>query len=377
MNMFPGKLGASTMMGRPVTPIELTAQERDELGRLVNRRKTGQGIAMRARIVMLAADGVSNKDIAARLDTSPQTVGKWRKRFLEHRLAGLHDEPRPGGPRKITDAQVEDVIVRTLETTPDNATHWSSREMERATGISATSVQRIWRAFGLQPHRTETFKLSKDPLFIDKVRDVVGLYLDPPERAIVLCVDEKSQIQALDRSAPILPLMPGTPERRTHDYKRHGTTSLFAALDAASGQVIGKCFKRHRAKEFKSFLAEIEANVPDGLDVHLIMDNYATHKTPAIRAWLARRPHWHVHFTPTSASWLNLVERFFAEITERQIKRGAHRSVKELEAEILDYIARRNDNPKPFKWSRTADDILASLRRYCERLMPQTSDANS
>lgn len=365
------------MMGRPVTPIKLTEDERHELSRLTARRKTSQGIALRARIVLLCADGNSNKAVAEALETSTQTVGKWRKRFVDERLAGLHDEPRPGGPRRITDAQVEDIIVRTLETTPENATHWSSREMQRATGISATSVQRIWRAFALQPHRTETFKLSKDPLFVDKVRDVVGLYMDPPERAIVLCVDEKSQIQALDRSAPILPLMPGTPERRTHDYKRHGTTSLFAALDVASGHVISKCYKRHRAKEFKSFLIEIEANVPDGLDVHLIMDNYATHKTQTIRAWLARRPHWHVHFTPTSASWLNLVERVFAELTERQIKRGAHRSVKELEAAITRYIERRNEDPKPFKWSRTADEILASLKRFCERIVPKTYDANS
>lgn len=365
------------MMGRPVVPIDLTCDERIELDRLLRRRTTSQGLALRARIVQLRASGLRNKDVAARLGTSAQTVCKWRQRFVARRLAGLFDEPRPGGPRTISDARVEDVIVRTLETTPLNATHWSSREMERVTGISATSVQRIWRAFGLQPHRSETFKLSRDPLFIEKVRDVVGLYMDPPERAVVLCVDEKSQIQALDRTSPILPLMPGVPERRTHDYKRHGTTSLFAALDAATGTVIGKCYKRHRAKEFKKFLAEIEANLPAGLDVHLIMDDYATHKTPAIRTWLARRPHWHVHFTPTSASWLNLVERFFAELTERQIKRGAHRSVKELESAINSYIEKRNDDPKPFTWARTADQILDAVKRYCERLMPETYDTNS
>lgn len=365
------------MKGRPVAPIDLTEDESVELERLLRRRITGQGLALRARIVQLCASGLRNKDVAVRLGTSAQTVCKWRQRFVERRIEGLFDEPRPGGPRKISDARVEDVIVRTLETTPANATHWSSREMERVTGISATSVQRIWRAFGLQPHRSETFKLSSDPLFIEKVRDVVGLYMDPPERAVVLCVDEKSQIQALDRTSPILPLMPGVPERRTHDYKRHGTTSLFAALDAATGRVIGKCYKRHRAKEFKKFLVEIEAKLPGGLDVHLIMDNYATHKTPAIRAWLARRPHWHVHFTPTSASWLNLVERFFGELTDRQIKRGAHRSVKELEDAITRYIEKRNDDPKPFTWSRSADQILDAVKRYCERLTPKTYDAKS
>ena len=365
------------MMGRPVTPIDLTEDESVELERLLRRRTTAQGLALRARLIQFCGSGLRNKDVAAQLGTSAQTVCKWRKRFIERRIAGLFDEPRPGGPRTISDAQVEDVIVRTLETTPANATHWSSREMERATGISATSVQRIWRAFGLQPHRCETFKLSSDPLFIEKVRDVVGLYMDPPERAVVLCVDEKSQIQALDRTSPILPLMPGVPERRTHDYKRHGTTSLFAALDAATGTVIGKCYKRHRAKEFKKFLVETEANLPDGLDVHLIMDNYATHKTPAIRSWLARRPHWHVHFTPTSASWLNLVERFFAELTARQIKRGAHRSVRELEDAITRYIENRNDDPKPFIWSRSADQILDAVKRYCERLVPKTYDAKS
>lgn len=365
------------VMGRPITPIVLSDEERLELERLVRRRNTGQGIALRARIVQLSAQGLSNTAVADALSTSQKTVGKWRQRFLDNRLSGLYDEPRPGGPRTIPDAKIEDIIVRTLETKPENATHWSSREMARASGVSATSVQRIWRAFGLQPHRVETFKLSKDPLFIDKVRDVVGLYMDPPERAIVLCVDEKSQIQALDRTAPILPLMPGTPERRTHDYKRHGTTSLFAALDAASGMVIGKCYKRHRAKEFKKFLIEIEASVPDGLDVHLIMDNYATHKTPAIRNWLQRRPHWHVHFTPTSASWLNLVERFFAEITDRQIRRGTHCSVKELETAIANYIDARNKDPKPFTWTRTANEILTSVKRYCERLTPKTCGANS
>jgi len=358
------------MLGRPAVQIELSAVERGALERMAARRKSAQDLALRARIILAFGAGLNGKQVCGRLRVSAKTASKWRRRFAEARLDGLHDEPRPGGPRTITDAEVEAVIVRTLESAPANATHWSSRGMAKVSGVSTSSVQRIWRAFGLQPHRAETFKLSKDPLFIDKVRDVVGLYLNPPERALVLCVDEKSQIQALDRSAPIFPLMPGTPERRTHDYVRHGTTSLFAALDAATGRVIGKCFEQHRAVEFKKFLAEIEANVPDGLDVHIVMDNYATHKTPAIRAWLSRRPHWHVHFTPTSASWLNMVERFFAEITDKKIKRGAHRSVRELKSEIMDYIGKRNADPKPFKWVRTADQILASVRRYCERVAP-------
>lgn len=358
------------MRGRPVARIDLTAHERAALEALMRRRKTAQSHALRARIILRCADGVYNKDVAADLGVSQAMVGKWRRRFVEQRLGGLYDEPRPGGPRTITDDEVECIIVRTLESQPENATHWSSREMARASGVSTSSVQRIWRAFGLQPHRVETFRLSKDPLFIEKVRDVVGLYLNPPQRALVLCVDEKSQIQALDRSAPILPLMPGTPERRTHDYKRHGTTSLFAALDARTGEVIGKCYNRHRAQEFKKFLAEIEANVPKDMNIHIIMDNYATHKTPAIRNWFARRPRWHVHFTPTSASWLNLVERFFAELTEKKIKRGAHRSVHQLKRDIMDYINKRNADPKPFKWVRTADQIFAAIGRYCQRLHP-------
>ena len=366
------------MVGRPAAKIDLTDHERSELEALTRRRKTAQALALRARIVLLCADGLTGDAVAKTVEATPQTVSKWRRRFAERRLDGLHDEPRPGGPRTISDAAVEAVVVRTLESKPDTATHWSSREMARRTGVSPSSVQRIWRAFGLQPHRVETFKLSADPLFIDKVRDVVGLYLDPPEHALVLCVDEKSQIQALDRSQPILPLMPGTPERRTHDYKRHGVTSLFAALDAATGDVIGKCYKRHRAVEFRNFRREIEKTVPTDLDIHLVMDNYATHKTPAVREWLARRPRWHVHFTPTGASWLNMVERFFAEITEREIRRGAHRSVKDLEAAVMAYIDKRNQDPKPFKWVRTADQILDAVKRFCERVsQPETSVANS
>jgi transposase len=303
--------------------------------------------------------------VAARLGIDPDTVGKWRRRFAAHRLEGLRDEPRSGTPRTIEDARIETVIVRTLETKPPNATHWSSRSMARASGLSVSTVQRIWRAFGLQPHRLETFKLSTDPDFVAKVRDIVGLYVAPPERAIVLCVDEKSQIQALDRSQPMFPMRPGQAERRSHDYKRHGTTSLFAALDIATGRVIGKCYGRHRAAEFRKFLDEIEAAVPDELDVHLVMDNYATHKTPLIRNWLAKRPRWHVHLTPTSSSWLNQVERFFALITERKIRRGIYRSVAALRAEIMSFIEHHNDHPKPFQWTKSADDILKSIERFC------------
>jgi transposase len=356
------------MRGRPAVLTELSEEERAALEGLKRRRKTAQDLALRARIVLALADGLTGKEVAARLGVCEKTVGKWRRRFSKDRLDGLHDEPRPGGPRTISDDEVEAIVVKTLESPPRNATHWSSREMSKASGVSTSSVQRIWRAFGLKPHLSENFKLSSDPLFVDKVRDVVGLCLNPPDRALVLCVDEKSRIQALDRSRPILPLMPGTPERRTHDYTRHGTTSLFAALDAASGGVIGKCYSRHRAVEFKKFLAEIEAAIPADLDIHIVMDNYAAHKTAEIRAWFARRPHWHVHFTPTGASWLNMVERFFAEITEKQIKRGADRSVKELKDAIADYIEQRNHDPKPFKWVRTADQILAAVKRYCERL---------
>lgn len=362
-------------MARRAPAIGLSDHQRQALTRLTRRRKTAQALAMRARIVLACATGAESKRVAQELGVAESTVGKWRRRFIERGVDGLHDEPRPGVPRTITDEMVEAVIIRTLESTPRNATHWSSRMMAKESGISTSSVQRIWRAFGLQPHRTETFKLSTDPLFIDKVRDVVGLYLNPPEHALVLCVDEKSQVQALDRTQPVLPLRPGQVERRTHDYVRHGTTSLFAALNAATGDVIGKCYKRHRAVEFKRFLNEIERHVPDDLDIHIIMDNYATHKTPAIRAWFAKRPRWHAHFTPTGSSWLNMVERFFAEITERQIKRGVHRSERELEEAILAYIENRNENPKPFKWVRSADDILEAVNRFCLRTSPENSDA--
>jgi transposase len=352
-------------MGKTAVAIDLTQRERRELESLASRRKTAQGLAQRARIVLLAAEGAENKDISLRVDAAPNTVGKWRRRFAEHRLDGLLDEPRPGAPRRIGDDEVAETIRLTLDTTPRDATHWSLRSMARAVGFAPSTIHRIWKAFNLQPHRTETFKLSADPLFVDKVRDIVGLYLAPPERALVLCVDEKSQIQALDRSQPLLPMRPGQIERRTHDYTRHGTLTLFAALDAATGKVIGRCYPRHRGREFLAFLREIERNVPPDLDVHLIMDNYATHKTEPIRKWLGARARWHVHFTPTASSWVNQVERFFANLTEKQIRRGVHRSTAELEAAIRAYLDALNADPKPFKWTKSADDILAAIKRFC------------
>lgn len=355
-------------LGRPLTPIVLTVDERTTLAGWARRRTTAQAVALRARIVLQAADGETNTTIARRERVTKATVGKWRGRFVRTRLDGLLDEPRPGAPRTITDAAVDAVITRTLESTPRDATHWSTRSMAKAAGLSQSAIARIWRAFGLQPHRVETFKLSKDPLFVEKVRDIVGLYLSPPDRALVLCVDEKSQIQALDRSAPILPLQPGVPERRTHDYRRHGTTSLFAALDIATGRVIGECHRRHRSQEFLRFLKTIDGRVPDGLAVHLIMDNYGTHKTRRVRRWLAAHPRFHVHFTPTGASWLNLVERWFALLSEKQIKRGAHRSTRALEDAIRAYLALTNDAPQPFVWTKTADEIFASIARYCQRI---------
>jgi transposase len=358
-------------MPNPVlSPLELSETERSQLRSLAGRRSTAQALALRARIVLACADGGQNKQVAAALGLDRQTVGKWRRRFLEHRLDGLHDEPRSGAPRTIEDERIEAVIVRTLESLPPNATHWSSRGMAKASGLSVSSVQRIWRAFGLQPHRLETFKLSTDPNFVAKVRDVVGLYVSPPEHALVLCVDEKSQIQALDRSQPMLPMRPGQAARRTHDYVRHGVTSLFAALDVATGKVIGQCFPRHRAVEFRKFLDEIEANVPADMDVHLVMDNYATHKTALIRAWFAKRPRWHVHLTPTSSSWLNQVERFFAELTEKQLRRAVHQSIDLLKDDIRAFIERHNAEPKPFRWTKSADDILASIERFCVHNAP-------
>ena len=354
--------------GRPMPPLTVTPEERETLERWARRPKTAQALAQRARLVLTCAAGRPNTAVAAALRVSQPMVGKWRRRFLAKRLDGLLDAPRPGAPRTITDAAVERVLTRTLETRPPAATHWSTRAMAQACGLSRSTVHRIWRAFALQPHRTETFKLSTDPLFIEKVRDIVGLYLHPPERALVLCVDEKSQIQALDRTQPLLPMRPGQVERRTHDYVRHGTTSLFAALDAKTGQVIGELHRRHRAIEFRKFLDTVDAAVPAALDVHLILDNYGTHKTPLIHRWLARRPRYHLHFTPTGASWINLVERWFAALTERQIRRGAHRSTRELEAAIRRYLLLYNEAPKPFMWTKTADEILASVARFCHRI---------
>jgi transposase len=334
----------------------------------VRRRSTAQGLALRARIVLACTVGErTDVEIARELRVHRDTVGECRRRFQQARLDGLLDEPRPGAPRRISDRMVERVIADTLETTPADATHWSTRAMARATDMSQTAIARIWKAFALQPHRVETFKLSKDPLFIDKVRDIVGLYLAPPDRALVLCVDEKSQIQALDRSAPVLPLRPGQAERRTHDYVRHGTTTLFAALDVKTGVVIGECHARHRAVEFRGFLDTIDETVPPGCEIHLILDNYATHKTAAIRRWLAKRPRYHVYFTPTSASWLNLVERWVVELTDKQIRRGVHRSTRELEAAIRQYLTVTNESPKPFVWHKTGDEILASVARFCQR----------
>jgi transposase len=353
---------------RPI-PLTLTPADREVLERWTRRRTTAQALALRARIVLACAEpGATNSGVARALRVSRPTVLTWRRRFAARGPDGLLDEPRPGAPRTITDADVERVITLTLETPPPDATHWSTRRLAAAAGMSQTAVSRIWRAFALRPHRAETFKLSTDPLFIEKVRDIVGLYLNPPDRALVLCVDEKPQIQAREPTAPVLPMRPGQAERRTHDYLRHGTTDLFAALDVKAGRVIGACRPRHRSLEFRAFLDQIDANVPAELDVHLILDNAATHKTRLIRDWLAKRPRYRVHFTPTSASWLNLVEGWFALLTARQLKRGAFRSTGELEEAIRRYIAATNAEPKPFVWTKTADEILASVARFCQRI---------
>jgi len=323
---------------------------------------------VRSRIVLAAADGLSTSAVARKLDVNVTTARRWRARFVEQGLDGLLDEPRPGRPRTVSDEQVEAVITTTLETTPKDATHWSTRSLAAELGLSQSAVSRIWRAFGLQPHRQASWKLSKDPLFIDKVHDVVGLYLDPPERAVVLCVDEKSQIQALDRTAPIFPMMPGTPARASHDYKRAGTSSLYAALDLASGKVIGSLHARHRAIEFKKFLQTIDREVPADLDVHVVLDNASTHKTPAVKRWLAAHPRFVLHFTPTSSSWLNLVERWFGELTTKKLQRGTHRSVRELNTDIRAWINTWNENPRPYVWTKTADQILESIAKYCTRI---------
>jgi transposase len=353
--------------GRPKAELVLSKEERAALERYARRGTVSQQLGLRARIVLRSAAGRDNKTVAHELGIWPVTVGKWRQRFVAQRLDGLLDEPRPGTPRKISDEQVEQVVIRTLETTPKGATHWSTREMAKRAGISRMAVSRIWRAFGLRPHRSESFKLSSDPQLVEKVRDIVGLYLNPPDRALVLCADEKSQIQALNRMQPILPMRPGQVERRTHDYFRHGTTSLFAALDVATGKVIGQCHRRHRSLEFRKFLGRIEQQVPPELEVHLIIDNYATHKTATIKNWLAKRPRYHLHFTPTGGSWLNQVERWFALLTQRAIKRGAHTSVNQLERAIRDFLDTHNQQPRPFHWTKSADDILASISRFAAR----------
>lgn len=360
-------------MPRPKAELILTDDEGQTLQTWASRPKSTQRLATRVRIVPARAEGLENKQVAARLQACTATVGAWRRRFVERRPEGLADEPRPDAPRKITDADVERVVTRTLETKPEAATHWSARGMAQEAGMSQSAISRIWRAFGLKPHRAGTFKLSTDPFFVEKVRDVLGLYVSPPERAIVLCVDEKGQVQALDRTRPLLPMEPGQAERRTHDYVRNGTTSPFAALNVATGEVIGKCHRRHRHQEFLRFLEEIDAKVPKepGVEIHLVLDNYATHKTPAVKRWFLRHPGYHLHFTPTSSSWLNLVERFFAEIAERRIRRGASRSVVALEAAIREYLEHPNADPKPFVWTADADLILNRIKRVCER----TSDS--
>jgi transposase len=348
--------------------VLLSNEEREVLERWARRPTSAQALALRCRIVLAAADGERSTDIAERLGCTRSTVGRWRGRFAERGLDGLHDEPRPGKPRQISDEDVERVVVKTLEEQPRNATHWSTRQMAQATGMSQSAISRIWRAFGLKPHRTEHFKLSPDPQFVDKVRDIVGLYLNPPEAAVVLCVDEKSQIQALDRTSPILPLMPGVPERHTHDYVRNGTTNLYAALDVASGKVISEMTPRHRAEEFRRFLNLIERSVPEGLEVHVVLDNSSTHKTPSIQRWLKRHPRFTLHFTPTYSSWLNLVERWFAELTTKWLKRGSHRSVRDLVASIRTWIATWNDEPRPYVWHKSSEEILDSLAAYCQRI---------
>jgi transposase len=355
--------------GPKAIALHLSEDERTELERIIRRRSAGQALVQRARIVLACAEPNStNTGVARALGVSRPSVTTWRARFAAHRLEGLVDAPRPGAPRRVGDDEIERLITLTLETQPEGATHWSTRAMAQRVGMSQTMVSRIWRAFGLQPHRAETFKLSSDPAFIDKVRDVVGLYMSPPDRALVLCVDEKPQIQAVERTAPVLPMRPGQVERHTHDYKRHGTTDLFAALDVKTGTVIGACKERHRAVEFRAFLDQVEAVVPADLDVHLVLDNAATHKTTLIQEWLLKRPRWHLHFTPTSASWLNLVEGWFALLTRRRLQRGLFTSTAELEATIQTYIDQTNAQPKPFIWTKSADAILASIGHFCQRI---------
>jgi transposase len=354
--------------GRPKQVLELTDAERDQLIRWERRRKSSQALALRSRIVLQCAQGHSNRDVAAACGVSTPTVGKWRRRFCELRLDGLSDDPRPGRPAMITAEQVEQVVVQTLESVPDDATHWSRAKMAERSGLSASTIGRIWRAFELKPHRTDTFKLSNDPLFVEKVYDICGPYLNPPESAVVLSVDEKSQVQALARSQPAFPMMPGMPEQRTHDYLRHGTTSLFAAFNVSDGTVISSTHRRHRAVEFKKFLSKIDSQVPKHLDVHLVCDNYGTHKSPAIQRWLAANPRFHMHYTPTYSSWINQVERWFAYLTEDLLRRSDHRSVQALEKDLRGWVAAWNEDPKPFIWVKTAEEILQSISRLLQRI---------
>jgi transposase len=348
--------------------IVLTDDERAELEGWARRRTSAAGLALRAKIVLAAAEGGSNTELAERLHLDRNTITKWRNRFRELRCDGLLDEPRPGRPRTVDDAQVEALITATLETAPPDATHWSTRSMAKQLGMSQSTVSRIWRAFGLAPHKQDSWKLSKDPLFVAKVCDVVGLYLNPPERALVLCVDEKTQIQALNRTAPVFPMLPGAPARASHDYVRHGTSSLYAALDVTTGKVIGSLHARHRAHEFLAFLRKIDTEVPADLDCHLVLDNASTHKTPAVKRWLAAHPRFVLHFTPTSSSWLNLVERWFAELTTKKLRRGTHTSVRQLNADIRAWIDTWNQDPRPYVWTKTADQILASIGNHCKRI---------
>jgi transposase len=352
-------------MARMAQPVTLTDVQRRQLKGWTRQTTQSQGLAMRARIVLRCADGALNQEIAQELDTSKQTVGKWRMRFLAGGIDALMDEARPGAPRTVGDDLVQRIVTMTVESVPPGATHWSTRDLAKRTGVSRETVRRVWNAFRLQPHREGTFKLSRDPLLVDKIRDVVGLYVDPPERALVLCVDEKSQIQALERTQQILPMQPGRIALRTHDYRRHGTTSLFAALDVATGQVIGTCMQRHRSREFIRFLDCIDDRTPRELDLHLVLDNYATHKTPIVKRWLAKHPRFHLHFTPTGGSWLNQVERWFAGLTDKALRRSVHRSVEELKLAIAAYIANSNQQAKPFTWTKSATEIIDSIGRFC------------
>jgi len=352
------------MTGRPTKRVSISAEQKGELETLSRQKRKSRSVAFRAQIVLKCAEGRNDSEVAQMMRTSNSTVGLWRKRFLNGGVDGLFDEPRSGAPRQMDDARIEEVVTKTLETTPEGATHWSTRLMAKKLGLSQSSVSRIWRAFGLKPHRSETFVLSKDPQLVQKVRDIVGLYLSPPVNALVLCVDEKSQIQALSRSQPILPMKPGQVERRTPDYFRHGTTSLFAALDIATGKVIGRCFAKHRSVEFRKFLDIIDTSVPADVDIHIVLDNYATHKTEIIKRWLSKRPRYHLHFTPTHASWLNQIERWFGLLTQRQIKRGSHASVGSLVHAIQDFIKTHNQSPKPPCWQRTSEEILTAISRF-------------